>query len=761
MKKFYFLLIAIFALATTRAQVINFPDVNFKNKLLEASSQNQIAKNQMGIFINIDGNNDSEIDMEEALSVFYLDVSNFESSVSVKISNIEGLSNFINLKSFYCTANLLTQLDVTPLVNLEDFNCSENQITELDVSGVNNLVRLNCHSNQIPSLNISGMIELKILNCTNNQITSLDLSGKTHLRQLECRNNLLTNLDLSDLQSLEDFAANDNPYAALEFPLLPYLHTVQCMNSNITTLDLSQLPSLKTLLCGNNPLLATINIKNGSIETGYNFLNLPILEYICFDEAQTATIQNQIQFATGTPSCSLNTYCSFTPGGTFYTINGTAKYDFYSNGCDLNDPVYPNMKFAIQGTNGNGTLISNDQGEYIIPVVSGIHAISPILENPTFFNVTPSMATISFPGQNPYSQNFCVTATGIHSDVEINILPLSVARPGFDVIYKIIYKNKGNQIASGVVNMSYDDAVSDLVASNPFPGTQSDNVISWDFFDLLPFESRTIIVTLNLNSPIEVPSVNAGQILNYTAYLTLLQNDEFPIDNVNSVNQTVFNSFDPNDKICLEGNTIDPEIVGKYVHYMIRFENTGTFAAKNIVVKDLIDLSKFEIASLFPLDGSHDYYTRINGNKVEFIFENINLPFDDANNDGYVFFKIKTKPTLAVGDTFSNSASIYFDYNHPVVTDPAVTTVSVLGTDDFAMGDHFAVYPNPAFDRLYINAKDGLDMRRVEIYNTLGQLVRAVANPKHSVDVTGLDTGNYYLKIYSRQGVSTAKFLKK
>ncbi len=48
-------------------------------------------------------------------------------------------------------------------------------------------------------------------------------------------------------------------------------------------------------------------------------------------------------------------------------------------------------------------------------------------------------------------------------------------------------------------------------------------------------------------------------------------------------------------------------------------------------------------------------------NKVEFIFENINLPFDDATNDGYVAFKIQTNPSLVVGDSFSNTASIYFD----------------------------------------------------------------------------------------------------
>src|SRR5690606_30204937 len=116
----------------------------------------------------------------------------------------------------------------------------------------------------------------------------------------------------------------------------------------------------------------------------------------------------------------------------------------------------------------------------------------------------------------------------------------------------------------------------------------------------------------------------------------------------------------------------------------------------------------------------HDFFTRINGNKVEFIFENINLPFDDATNDGYVAFKIKTKPTLVLGDTFTNSANIYFDYNFPIVTDPASTTVAALNTDDFNFGSYFTVYPNPTKDILNFEIKKEIGVKSVSVYNTLG-----------------------------------------
>ena len=211
------------------------------------------------------------------------------------------------------------------------------------------------------------------------------------------------------------------------------------------------------------------------------------------------------------------------------------------------------------------------------------------------------------------------------------------------------------------VNLAFDDAVLDFVSASQATTSQTTNNLTWALPNFQPLETRQILATLNVNSPTETPAVNNGDVLNYTASLTG-NTDETPSDNSAVLNQTVINSLDPNDKTCLEGSIVSPDMIGQYVHYKIRFENTGTSNAENIVVKDVIDTTKFDITSLVPFDSSHPFVTRvISTNKVEFIFENINLHFDDANNDGYVAFKIKTKPTMVVGDSFNNSANIYFD----------------------------------------------------------------------------------------------------
>ncbi|MCG2611387.1 T9SS type A sorting domain-containing protein [Flavobacterium sp. SM15] len=452
-------------------------------------------------------------------------------------------------------------------------------------------------------------------------------------------------------------------------------------------------------------------------------------------------------------------------GENYYFAQGENKLDYNINGCDSSDFSFSNLKFNIASGSGNNAVISNITGNYLIGVTSGNYTITPVLENPNYFTASPSSITVDFPTQaSPLAQNFCITPNGIHSDLEVSMIPIAPARPGFDVKYKLVYKNKGNQVQSGSVVLTFNDAVLDVVSSVPAASNQSVNTRSWDFTNLNPYETREIVVTFNLNTPTETPSLNGGDVLNYSATISSAQTDETPNDNTFALNQTVVNSYDPNDKTCLQGTTVGTNKVGDYVHYVIRFENTGTYNAQNITVTDFIDTSKFDVSTLIPVSGSHLFTTKISqGNKVEFVFDNINLPFADATNDGYVAFKIKTKPTLVSGDTFTNGASIYFDYNYPIVTNTYSTTIQALNVQDFSFGTYFSLYPNPVAEVLNVSKKSDIELQSLEIYNSLGQIVLAVPNAKEvsTIDVSNLTSGTYFVKINSDKGSAITKFIKK
>ncbi|MBP6126645.1 T9SS type A sorting domain-containing protein [Flavobacterium sp.] len=766
MNKIYIFL-AVFITFVTQAQIVNIPDANFKAKLLQASSSNQIASSQTPVYSPnddtwyissynaIDTNGDGEIQVSEAQAIKWLSVS------SSSISNLTGIEAFTNLQVLHCQSNQLSSLNLSGLTNLKQLSCQQNQLSSLNVSGCTNLQTFSCYNNLLTSLNVSGLTNLKNLNCIYNLLTSLNVSGLTNLIKLYCNNNQLPILIVSGLTNLQYLYCNNNQLPNLNVSGCTNLKHLFCEYNLLTSLNVSGLTNLISLDCSYNQL-TSLFIKNVNWAV-LGFSNNPNLQYICADEEDLGVVQNKINQSGMGSTCHVNSYCSFTPGGTFYTVNGNTRFDSDNNGCESSDAVYSNLKINISNGTQTGSLIANGTGNYSIPVQAGTHTLTPLLENPSYFNVSPATTTLVFPLQtSPFTQNFCITPNGVHHDVEVTLFPLNPARPGFDANYKIVYKNKGTSIASGAVVFDFDDChqITDYVIATPTPNAVAYNGLTFNYTNLQTFESREIFVTLNVNSPMETPAVNAGDYLSINATISCTNTDENLTNNAFNIRQIVVNSYDPNDKTCLEGSIINPSKIGDYLTYQIRFENTGTFPAQNIVVKDMIDTAKFDVSTLQIINSSHTCYAKITGNKVEFIFENINLPFADATNDGYVVFKIKSLPTLTVNSTVSNSASIYFDYNFPIITNTATSTYQLLNASSFVFENEFVLYPNPVKDNFTIKTKNSLEIQSLEIYNTLGQIVLAIPRFSENVDVSSLQKGTYLVKVNTEKGNSGVTIIK-
>ena len=295
-------------------------------------------------------------------------------------------------------------------------------------------------------------------------------------------------------------------------------------------------------------------------------------------------------------------------------------------------------------------------------------------------------------------QNFCITPNGIHPDVEVALASTIPARPGFDAEYLITYRNKGNQTLSGGITLSYNAEVLDFVSSSETPASQVGALVNWTYLDLLPFESRSIYVTLNVNSPMESPAVNIDDILGFTVEAEPIAGDEFPSDNTFNFDQTVVGSFDPNDITCIEGDIVEPSEIGNYLHYLIRFENTGNAAAENVVVKTEVDPAQFDINTLRLLSTSHNADVRVTNNTIEFIFEDINL--NASGGHGNILLRMRTKQNLDANDTVTKNAEIYFDYNFPIETNDANTTFTTLSVSDYEVDNSVSLYPNPVKNSL-------------------------------------------------------------
>lgn len=186
MKTKLFFLLSFLFLSKLNAQNIQFPDPNFKSKLLQANAGNQIARNLMGNYFKIDSNNDGEIQTSEAEQVSSLDVDNSN------ISDLNGIRSFINIQTLLCDLNRLTSLHVGGLTKLVTLFCGSNQIANINLQGAISLVHLQCAQNQLTTLDLTNNINLRILTCSNNKLQSLLIkNGSNELVSFENNPNLV------------------------------------------------------------------------------------------------------------------------------------------------------------------------------------------------------------------------------------------------------------------------------------------------------------------------------------------------------------------------------------------------------------------------------------------------------------------------------------------------------------------------------------------------------------------------------------------
>ncbi len=671
----------------------------------------------------------------------------------------------------------------SPLLKI--LNLSNNAITDVSgfINNLNNIEELRLDGNVIPNLILPvSMPNLRSISFNGTSNNNLNFANSPNLQGLSIISGDMSIIDLTNVPQLYGLVISDNPITSLNLSNNNLINSLSVLGCPISTLDLSNLsnlinasfrgllisdldlsnsPLVSSISFHDNPNLTHVNLKSGVANTiNYNistFYNVPNLQFICIDEGDVinySIIQNP-------PVISTSSYCSFTPGGNYNTISGNVKFDADDNGCDTNDTNFPNIRVNINDGTTTGASFTDANGNYKFYTQAGNFAITPAIENPTWFNFSPTTANVVFANNNNNTSvnDFCLSANGVHPDLEIVITPVIPARPGFEAVYKIVYKNKGNQTLSQQygINFFYNQNLMQYVTSSVATSQSGVGSLSWDYTALHPFESRAILVIFLINPPTDNVPVNIGDELTFTASIMPQSGDENTIDNLFILNQTVVGSYDPNDITCLEGDVVSPTEIGNYLHYNVRFENTGTAPAENIVAKVVVNSTDFDINSLQLMNTSHPVDARINGNIVEFIFQSINL---ESGGHGNVLLKVKSKSNLQQGDVVEKKANIYFDYNFPVETNNAETVFQLLNNPGFEQDNTIKIHPNPAQNTVYINGD--FSIKTVELYDAQGRLLQSsmINENATTIDITNKSKGVYFVKVSSDKGIKVEKLVK-
>ena len=169
-------------------------------------------------------------------------------------------------------------------------------------------------------------------------------------------------------------------------------------------------------------------------------------------------------------------------------------------------------------------------------------------------------------------------------------------------------------------------------------------------------------------------------------------------------------------------------------------------------LSSLLDVSTFK-----EINHSHADVISFNGHVATFNFPNINL-IDSTTNDtssiGWIQYKIKPISGLPNGTHITNRASIYFDYNAPVLTPTASTWFGNVGINETGNTNLINIYPNPFTAQTTITFKDDASassatLHTIKVINLLGECIQQqTTNSKQVVlDMTNYAKGIYFVRI--------------
>lgn len=799
LKKILLLLLLIGSFC--HAQVVNIPDPMFKSLLLGTANSDNVstpvyAQDLTGAYTAIDANHDGQIQLSEALNIRGISITAYDQN-TIAINSLQGIQYFSNLTSFslantqITTADLsglsqlkyldmqghpnLQSVNLTGLAHLELFWCYANPLlTTVTMAGMDSLRDIDLDGCPITALNVANLPMLDNFGCSNANFTSLDFTGCPVVKRITIEDSNLSSINVSGLGTLLTLIVSGCNLNSIDLSGLAQLKYLGLSNNHLTQLDLSANPALLevfanynllatvdissntqvTKLSATNNLLTYANLKNGATFQTLQLQNNPLQMACISDNLGTAYTESmQAKFLQmGYSNIVLSGFCTMAPGGPYNTVSGMFKNDVEADGCGIGDLPVAFGPINVAGAAG-ATYFTDAQGAYTAFAPVGAYTLSAGDNNP-LFAVSPGPEAFTFTaGGQSLNRSFCLSPLSPVTDLEIAIVPITTAQPGFDAGYQITYRNNGTTMPTGTITLSFNDNIMDFLSATQPVVSNSNGILTWNFQTLNPHESHTINVLFNINSPAETPPVHLGQSLYYTANITASQPDSTPADNHAVLFQWATGSFDPNDITCMEGSEAPVALIGDYLHYNINFENTGNASATFIVVEDQFDPAQFQVETFRMLSASHPIKVKLEGNKATFRFDNINL---GPNEKGNVVFKIATKENLVAGNAVSNKADIFFDYNLPIETNLATTTFQVLGREGFDAAA-VSLYPNPTSG--VVNIKSAAGIEKVELYDLQGRLLQVEQNGAESLDLSGRAKGIYLVKISTAKGVQTEKII--
>ena len=236
-----------------------------------------------------------------------------------------------------------------------------------------------------------------------------------------------------------------------------------------------------------------------------------------------------------------------------------------------------------------------------------------------------------------------------------------------EIEVEVCAKNTGFVAQSGRYFLDLDERV-DIVSFVDTPDeVTADGLYGYDYSQVQAGQIDCKRIKVKIPSPVDFP---LGTMLEFNSHI--LDGNNERLAEFNYLTELKC-SFDPNDKAIFPSREGNINLIDEFLRYRIRFQNTGNDTAFQVVIRDTLDdnldPNTFElIGAEFEL--SPDVQI-IEGRILTFQFDDILLPDSTTNylgSQGALSYRIRARQNIPEGTIIENTASIFFDFNPPVVT---------------------------------------------------------------------------------------------
>lgn len=421
----------------------------------------------------------------------------------------------------------------------------------------------------------------------------------------------------------------------------------------------------------------------------------------------------------------------------------------------------------VRITPGPRYVVTDDNGAYSTVAGPGTHRLRLLPTKRYWEQICPQddaerQVTVIDPSVQVSGMDFTVWPIYNRRDLAVSIAGTRV-RPMSTTRYTLRCSNPGTVIIHGsLLFFSYDEHSLRPEKIVPEPSRRTPGIIGWDLADLSPSASMDFTIDCMV-----LPAVREGDLV-CTGAIVTNPGDLFPRDNRDSSCVAAVNSYDPNDLAVFPAGTGESGLLSSRdttLTYTVRFQNTGSDTAYRVVVVDTLS-PELDLTSLRLGVSSHPFKLKvINGGALMFIFDDIDLPHqraDDLGSQGYFKFSITLRNGIPPQTKIRNRADIYFDYNEAIKTNTVLSTIAepVAAVPDESPAA-VKIFPNPARGVLYVRGTT-LTGSTLVIRDLAGRDIRSLRHDgagDAELDLAGLPSGTYQIDVETAAGRETHRFV--